>query len=156
MAEAGHVGDMLKSVPFVPEMTGAIRAAWDPDKASGPHRRLLLFLCQALAPYLRDYPGFIALFDELPEFASEFSKTVLGFGASKRSRSSTSCHNCEESISTKDADLRDEVTIHHSIGALTALDGSLEKWYCSKQCYEDENHTRINHDHCEICKREEG
>ncbi|KKY31156.1 putative btb poz domain-containing protein [Diaporthe ampelina] len=71
IAEAGHVAEMLKLVPFVGELEGAIRVAWDPEKAPGPHRRLLVSLCQALGPYLRGYPVILALFDEIPEFASE-------------------------------------------------------------------------------------
>lgn len=154
-AEAGHVGDMLEGVPFVPEMARAIQAAWDPEKASGPHRRLLLSLCQALAPYLRNHPEFIALFDEIPEFASDFSKVVLGCGTSQRYRSSTKCHSCQDSISTKDADLRKMVTIYHPIGTLAGLNSSFERWYCSIGCYEDTKYIRVNHDDCEICKRDE-
>lgn len=151
-AEAGHVGDMLEGVPFVPEMARAIQAAWDPEKAPGPHRRLLLSLCQALALYLRHYPEFIALFDEIPEFASDFSKVVLGCGTSQRYRSSTKCHSCQYSISTRDAVLRERATICHPIGTLAGLNSSFESWYCSIRCHEEE-YTGVRHDDCEICKR---
>lgn len=149
------MADMLMSVPFVPEMAGAIRVAWDPEKAPGPPRRLLLCLCKSLAPYLRDYPEFIALFDEIPEFASDFSKGVLGCGVPKRFRSSTTCRTCGDSIPTKDADLRERETIYHLGGTLMGLNSTLGNWYCSRHCFEDMNHTRVKHHHCEICKRQE-
>lgn len=151
IVQAGHVPHMLKGVPFMAEITGAIRVAWDPEKAPGPHRRLLLSLCQALAPYLRDYPECLALFDEIPEFASEFSKAVLGCGAisSRRSQSRTECKSCGEGISTKDADLRESETIYHSTGNLKVL----SEIYCSVDCYEEEG-SKIKHEHCEICKKE--
>lgn len=154
-AEAAHIGDMLKGVPFVPEVTRAIQAAWDPEKASGPHRRLLLSLCQALTPYLRNYPEFIALFDEVPEFASDFSKVVLGCGSSQPYRSSAKCHSCQDSISTKDFDLGQRVTIYHPIGTLAGRNSSFERWYCSIGCCEDMRDVGVKHDDCEICKREE-
>lgn len=154
-AEAGHVADMLKIVPFAPEMVGAIRAAWDPEKASGPHRRLLLSLCQALAPYLHTYPEFIALFDEIPEFASEFSKAVLGCGVSRRSGSSTRCDSCKNSISTTNTGLREEKPIYCPIRTLMGLNRSFERWFCSIDCYKNMACTRVEHDLCEICIREE-
>lgn len=151
IVEAGHVADMLKGVPIVPEMEGAIRAAWDPEKTPGPHRKLLLCLCQALSPYLSDYSGFMALFDDIPEFASEFSKTVLGYGAvsSQPSQSFRKCQFCEAIISMKDADLRQDMTICHSTGTLKILTDH----YCSPCCYEQEDFS-VKHDNCEICKRE--
>lgn len=151
IAEAGHVAEMLKGVPFVSEMADAIRAAWDPEKASGLPRGLLLSLYQALTPYLRGYPELIALFDEIPEFASEFGKAVLGRGAvffSQRLLSPTMCQSCEGIIPLGDAKLREGDAICHSTGTLKVLSDI----YCSVGCYRDEN-TKVKHDHCEICKR---
>lgn len=153
IVEAVHVANMMRGHPFVSEMEGAIRAAWDPEKASGPQRTLLLSLCQAVAPYLRDYPTMIALFDEIPEFASAFIKTVLGYGVISWPSQSRVCQHCRNSISTNDADLRASEVICHSVGTLAAPDGSLGKWYCSRACYQKtEQRFRFKHDHCMICK----
>lgn len=141
------MADMLKVVPFVPEMVGAVRAAWDPEKASGPNRRLLLHLCQALAPYLRSYPRFIALFDEIPEFASEFSKAVLGCGAisSNRPNLRFRCDTCGCNISLGDGDSSEFGMIYHP---KITLDSS-EVCFCSRLCFV----MQAGHNHCEICKR---
>lgn len=154
IVEAGHVANMMRGLPFVSEMEGAIRAAWDPEKASGPQRALLLSLCQAAAPYLRNYPKMIALFDEIPQFASEFIKTVLGCGVTLLPSRSRVCEDCRDDISTKDARLRKSQVICHSPGTL-APEGSFGGWYCSRECYKDAPHARFKHDHCTICKLEE-
>lgn len=145
------MADMLKDVPFVPEMAGAIRAAWNPEKASGPLRGLLLRLCQALAPYLRNYPSFIVLFDEIPDFAIEFSKVALGCGAiySKRPNLWSRCFTCGCDISLTDDDLSECGMIYHPKSTLAVRDGSFEVWFCSRSCFSQQG----SHDHCEICKR---
>lgn len=147
------MGKMLNLVPFVSELEDAIRAAWDLEKAPGPHRRLLLSLCQALGPYLHGYSGILALFDEIPEFAAEFSKAVLGCGAtfSRGTRSRTKCYGCGDNISTKVADLRADEAIFHPVGHIAALNDSQENWYCCVCCCEGAGHS--NHDDCQICER---
>lgn len=150
--ESGHVARMMAGVPFVSDMEGAIRAAWDPEKASGSQRQLLLSLCQAVAPYLRDCPRIIALFDDIPGFASDFSKAVLGCEATFLwPPQSRACQVCRRGISTKDADLRASTVICHSTGTLAALNGSLGGWYCSRNCYEKTQHPRLMHKHCQLC-----
>lgn len=137
-------------------MEGAIRVAWDPDKAPGPPRGQLISVCQALAPYLRDCPGIIALFDEIPEFASEFSKAVLGCGAisSMWPHPLSSCQGCGEDTSLWDGHLSDSGIIYHHKGTLGVLDKFLEEdWYCSKSCYQETNPSSGKHNHCEICQR---
>lgn len=157
IAEAGHLGDMLKGVPFAPEIEGAIRVAWDPEKAPGPHRRLLLSVCQALAPYLRDYPGIIALFDEIPEFASEFSKAVLGCGAISPEwpQPLSRCQGCGDDTSLWHGNLSKSGIIYHPNRTLGVLNGSLEDWYCSRSSFQETKPYSDTHRHCEICKREE-
>lgn len=147
--------DMLKGVPFAPEIEGAIRVAWDPEKAPGPYRRLLLSLCQALAPYLRDCPGIIELLDEIPGFASEFSKTVLGCGtvSSSECQSMPTCLNCANGIDTELAKSRYCGIIYHPHGSFAVPDGRLDVWYCSRECAREKSPFRIKHGHCEICKR---
>ena len=148
------MAEMLKLVPFVGELEGAIRVAWDPEKAPGPHRRLLVSLCQALGPYLRGYPVILALFDEIPEFASEFSKAVLGCGAtsSQGPQPFADCQFCEGIIPTKKADLREKEVIYHPIGNLAALNSSLGAWSCCISCYKNAEHSTVKHDHCQICE----
>lgn len=152
IAEAGHVSQMMASVPFVSDMEGAIRAAWDPEKASGPQRTLLLSLCQAVAPYLRDCPQIIVLFDEISEFASDFIKTVLGCGAISWPPQPRVCQVCRRGISTVDADLRASTVICHSTGTLAVLNGSLGGWYCSRNCYEKTQDSGFKHEHCHFCR----
>jgi hypothetical protein len=141
---------MLKGVPFVAEMAGAIRVAWDPEKASGPHRRLLLSFCQALAPYLRGYPAILSLFDDIPEFASDFGKAVLDCGALRLFGGWRACGGCGFSISMEDSDLRISKVIFHTAGTSIAL----HRPYCSMGCYEDFC-SSLKHDLCQICSREE-
>lgn len=154
-AEASHVAEMLKGVPFVSEMEGAIRAAWDGEKASGPPRTLLLSLCQALTPYLHGYPGILALFDEIPGFASDFSKAVLVYGSVLGV--SQPCAECEETFPAKKAYLKESERVFRPIlGTLTALNGASEKWYCTRECLDiAREYTCVKHDPCEVCERED-
>lgn len=74
-----RVAAMSKRVPYLTDLEDGIRAAWMLDRNTDATRIPLLDLCRDTSPYLAGNPSFAELLDDVPEFASDLAKTLLGF-----------------------------------------------------------------------------
>lgn len=157
--QSGHLVEMLKGLPFLSDLECGIRAAWDPEKAAGPHRTQLALFCQSIGHYLRKYPTIITLFDVFPEFASEFSKAVIGcfldHSGKFQGPYERECDGCHALVQVDHEDTWEPGTnqvIYHPSGSLAVLDGVVDDLYCSRECLEKVRSPELVHPDCEICE----
>lgn len=73
------VGNMSKPIPYLSDLEQGIRAAWTLDRNTDATRLPLLDLCRDISPHLARHPSFARLLEEVPAFAADFAKTLLGF-----------------------------------------------------------------------------
>lgn len=154
--ESGHVAVMADRIPFLSDLESGIRTAWNSEKAAGQTRSFLIYLAGALSCYLKAHPSFMTLLDELPGFASEFSKFLIGIGEPTKftidRRCLRVCQVCRKEIYLTHA--RPGVLcpiLYFAAGPIVILNGDTEEWFCSKACL-DKTHSNVWHRNCGICE----
>lgn len=78
-SEYAIVTAMSRSIPYLPELEAGIRVAWTLPRQTDEVRIPLLEMCRESSPYLARNPSFARLLDQVPGFAQDLSKTLLGF-----------------------------------------------------------------------------
>ncbi|KAJ4391664.1 hypothetical protein N0V93_005283 [Gnomoniopsis smithogilvyi] len=69
---------MPQDIQFLPDLVTGIRAAWSLDRNTGPIRRELIRLCWDLSQCLGAEPSLVKLLDDIPSFAQDLVKALLG------------------------------------------------------------------------------
>lgn len=155
--ESGHVAIMANRIPFLRDLEIGIRAAWEPAKAAGEPRSYLLQLALSVSCYLRSYPSFISLLDEIPEFATAFSKLLIGSGEAAKlmpvRRTRRACVACAKEIYLTEPHSGLCRLVYYMSGAVMTMNGDSEMYFCSKACF---GKTPFNlwHTGCGICEKE--
>lgn len=155
--ESGHVAIMANRIPFLPDLEIGIRAAWKPEKAAGEPRSYLLLLAVSVSCYLRSYSSFISLLDEIPEFATAFSKLLIGSGEATKlmpvRRTQRACIACGKEIYLTEPHSGLCRLVYYMSGAIMAMNGDSEVYYCSKACF-GKTAFHLWHIGCGICEKE--
>lgn len=155
--ESGHVAIMANRIPFLPDLEIGIRAAWEPQKAAGLPRIYLLLLALSVSCYLRSYPSFTSLLGEVPEFATAFSKLMIGSGEAAKlmpvRRTRRTCMACHKEIYLTKPHSGLCPLVYYISGAIMAANGDSEVYCCSKACFGKTAFHRW-HIGCGICEKE--
>lgn len=138
--ESRSVCNTFSEISFLPDLEAGVRAAWNDDRAPGPVRLPLMFVCRGLHPVLRNQNSFINLLEEIPKFSIDFLKALLGCdGLQLRNPGKTKamCFHCgfrppagskEEEEFFKNAFLWTPIALD--------LYSEHRRLYCSKECLE--------------------
>lgn len=140
LVQSRSISSMYSEISFLYDLEAGIRTAWRADRITGPTRVELMTMATVLHPYLRYQPSFISLLDELPEFATDFVKALLGCpgvqhptGREPRLR----CRVCSKIIFDQEWGEDKEV----AEGACAIITRSLDIYaerrsiFCSDDCY---------------------
>lgn len=138
--ESRSIEATINEISFLPDLEAGIRAAWRPDRVAGPVREQLMSVCSGLHPVLRNQTSFMRLLEEIPEFATDFLKALLGCAGLQRDLDGPprlKCRQCKSAV-LETTQGEDKKFIK---GALIWTPLSLHIYseprslYCSRECY---------------------
>ncbi|KAG6360898.1 hypothetical protein INS49_011966 [Diaporthe citri] len=138
--ESRSISVTINKISFLPDIEAGIRAAWRADRVAGPARKQLLTVCCGLHPVLGDQESFISLLEEVPEFATEFLKALLGYPGMQAGSSALLkpvCHQCKSPVlDPKQGDGKKflQGTFISTPFSVSIYSGGCA-FYCSKKCY---------------------
>lgn len=137
---------MLKRIDFLPDLEAGIRAAWRHDRAVSPVRLDLISLGVGISPFAKDHGSFISLLDEVPGFAVQYVKALLGCPEMQRVEShgtlATNCQRCQNQIFDYDGSNIGGDAFVWTPTSLNFWD-NYPGWFCSRVCYNAEIHETI-------------
>lgn len=130
----------INEIYFLFDLEAGIRAAWRADRVAGPARKQLLTVCCGLHPVLQNQKSFVSLLEELPDFAIDFLKALLGCAGVQAGSSEFHghvCYHCKSSVLGPEQG--DGKQFHKDAFLWTPFSVSIYSgnriFYCSKECY---------------------
>lgn len=139
-ADSRSIRATINEISFLPDIEAGIRAAWKGDRVAGPVRRPLMTVCSGLHPVLRDQKSFINLIGEIPEFATDFLKALLGCDGMQMSHAEDTrlvCCRCDSTILVPDHGEGKRFVKGALIWTPISLNihTKSRRLFCSKKCY---------------------